>query len=359
MTTPDPTSPIHCRNRPPVTSHLDRGAVRVTLLLRLFALGRRGARGGLAAIIAVLVVSTSLAPAIATQPARPTPTGFTAARAWGVVAFSASGDTLTTLQHKMGRPFASDAVSPGLDGGSDYPNSIARAAIAAHGLIYLNIDSAQSSPVDRRPYCYIDILHGQHDGLIDSWARAIVATHYANTVISFQHEQSVSSAMQPKCSTDTPAQYSQAYDYVFKRMRAAGVTAPFAWVPTAGAFASGLADQYMPPAADFSVVGVDAYSGTGTAWKSASSLLQPLFHWQATKAPNKQLLIGQLGATETDARAPQWYADAISLLEQHRNLLAVNWNVVADRASGRMYSPLLNDHTLAIWLKASRDPFFS
>ena len=307
----------------------------------------------------MLVVSTSLAPAIATQPAGPTPTGFTAARAWGVVAFSASGDTLTTLQHKMGRPFASDAVSPGLDGGSDYPNSIARAAIAAHGLIYLNIDSAQSSPVDRRPYCYIDILHGQHDGLIDSWARAIVATHYANTVISFQHEQSVSSAMQPKCSTDTPAQYSQAYDYVFKRMRAAGVTAPFAWVPTAGAFASGLADQYMPPAADFSVVGVDAYSGTGTAWKSASSLLQPLFHWQATKAPNKQLLIGQLGATETDARAPHWYADAISLLEQHRNLLAVNWNVVADRASGRMYSPLLNDHTLAIWLKASRDPFFS
>lgn len=334
-------------------------AVRVTRLLRLIALARRGARAGLAAIIAVLVVSISLSPAIATQPAGPTPNGLTAARAWGVVAFSAPADTLTTLQHKMGRRFASYSVSPGLDGGSDYPNLIARGAIAAHGLIYLNINSAHGSTQDRRPYCYIDILHGRHDGLIDSWARAIVATHYANTVISFQHEQSVSSAMQPKCSTDTPAQYSRAYDYVFTRMRAAGVTAPFAWVPTAGALASGLADQYMPPAADFSVVGVDAYSGIGTTWRSASSLLQPLFHWQATKAPNKQLLIGEIGATETDTRAPHWYADAISLLMQHRNLLAVNWNVVSDRASGRMYSPLLNDHTLAIWLKASRDPFFS
>jgi hypothetical protein len=359
VVTSDPISPSHCRNRPPVTSDLNRAAVRVALLVRLFAVGRRGARGGLAAIIAVLVVSISLSPAIATQPAGPTPTALTAARAWGVDAFSASSDTLTTLQNKMGRRFASYAVSPGLDGGSDYPNLITRAAIAAHGLIYLNINSAQGSTQDRRPYCYIDILHGRHDGLIDRWARAIVATHYANTVIGFQKEQSISSAMQPRCSTDTPAQYSRAYDYVFKRMRGAGVTAPFAWVPTAGALASGLADQYMPPAADFSVVGVDAYSGTGTTWRSASSLLQPLFHWQATKAPNKQLLIGEIGATETDARAPHWYAEAISLLKQHRNLLAVNWNVVADRASGRMYSPLLNDQTLAIWLKASRDPFFN
>jgi hypothetical protein len=356
---PDPISPSYRTSHRPVTSELTRAAVRATRLLRLFAPGRRGARGGLTAIIAVLVVSMSLSPAIATQPAGPTATGLTAARAWGVDAFSASSDTLTTLQNKMGRRFASYAVSPGLDGGSDYPNLITRAAIAAHGLIYLNINSAQGSTQDRRPYCYIDIIHGRHDGLIDRWARAIVATHYPNTVISFQKEQSISSAMQPRCSTDTPAQYSRAYDYVFKRMRGAGVTAPFAWVPTAGALASGVADQYMPPAADFSVVGVDAYSGTGTTWRSASSLLQPLFHWQATKAPNKQLLIGEIGATETDARAPHWYAEAISLLKQHRNLLAVNWNVVADRASGRMYSPLLNDQTLAIWLKASRDPFFN
>ena len=350
--------PSHCRNRHPVTSDLIRGSRRPTFLLRPSALGR-SARGGLAAIIAVLVVSTSLSPAIATQPAAPSPTGLTATRAWGVDAFSAPDDTVTTLQHKMGQRFASYAVYFELDGGSDYPNLIAQAAIAAHGLIYLNINSAHGSLQDRRPYCYIDILHGRQDGLIDNWARAIVATHYANTVISFQHEQSVDSAVQPKCRTDTPAQYSQAYDYVFKRMRAAGVTAPFAWVPTAGALASGLADQYMPPAADFSVVGVDAYAGTGTTWHSASSMLQPLFRWQATKAPNKQLLIGEIGATQTDARAPHWYAEAISLLKQHRNLLAVHWNVVADRASGRMYSPLINDHTLAIWLKASRDPFFS
>lgn len=316
----------------------------------------RRARAAAIAFGVVLALFVPLAPAGATPSS---PLGqLTTIRAWGVDAFSAPDSTLSTLQRRMGKKFGSYAVYGMLDEAYKFPSANARAAIAANSLIYLNINSAHGDTQHRQPYCYIDIIHGRENRLIDAWSRAITGTHYSDIVISFQHEQSITTSVQPKCSTDTPAQYGQAFDFVVKRMRAGGVRAPFAWVSTASALAYGDAANYAPPAADYDVIGEDAYSGVGSKWRSASTQLSALFNWQTRHAPGKLLLLGEIGATETDARAPQWYADAINLLENHRDLLAVNWNVVSDRASGRMYSPLINAHTLRIWLAGASDPFF-
>jgi hypothetical protein len=301
----------------------------------------------------------SAGPALSAKPPSVPPPALSITHAWGIDAFSTPGDTITKLQTKMGRKFASFAVYAQLDEGSTYPLWDAREAMSAHGLVYLNINSSSGPMRSRSAYCYLDIIGGREDALIDRWSRAIVATHYANMVITFQHEQSIKTAMQPKCSSDTPAGYGKAFDHIFKRMRASGVNAPFAWVPAAAAFTTGVADSYQPPAADFSVVGVDAYSGTGPSWRSASALLTPLFKWQANKAPNKSLLIGEIAATQTDARAPQWYADAIALLEKHDNLVAVNWNGANQPSSGQRYCPLINALTLTIWLAGAKDRFFS
>jgi hypothetical protein len=319
----------------------------------------RSAHVALGAVIALVL---SIGPALAGQPAPlapAAPAALSRTHAWGIDAFATTGDTITTLQTKMGRTFASHAVYAQLNEGSTYPLWDARVAMSAHALIYLNINSSSGPTRSRSPYCYLNIIAGNQDSLINQWSHAILATHYANMVITFQHEQSVKSAVQPKCSSDTPARYGQAFDHIYKRMRAAGVTAPFAWVPASAAFVTGAANSYAPPAADFSIVGVDAYSGTGRGWRSASAQLTPLFKWQASKAPNKSLLIGEIAATETDQRAPQWYADAIALLKQHNNLVAVNWNGANDASAGHLFSPLLNAATLKIWLAAAKDPFFT
>jgi hypothetical protein len=315
----------------------------------------RSAHVALGAVIALVV---SAGPALAAQPASVAPAALSGTHAWGIDAFATTGDTIATLQTKMGRPFASHAVYAQLNEGSSYPLWDARVAMSEHALIYLNINSSSGPTRSRTPFCYLSIIGGTQDRLIDQWSHAIVATRYANMVITFQHEQSVKSAVQPKCSSDTPARYGQAFDHIYKRMRASGVTARFAWVPAAAAFATGAANSYAPPAADFSIVGVDAYSGTGQGWRSASAQLTPLFRWQASKAPNKSLLIGEIAATQTDQRAPQWYADAIALLKQHNNLVAVNWNGANDASAGHLFSPLLNPATLKIWLAAAQDPFF-
>jgi hypothetical protein len=311
--------------------------------------------GRLALLTVVATVGAAVVAPIPGASAAPAARTLVTPHAWGVDAFSAPSQTITKLQNKMNRSFSSFAVYSQIDEGSTYPLADARQAMAAGGLIYLNINAASGPTNNRTPNCYVDIVAGHLDADIDAWSQAILATHYTNMVIGFQHEAQVTSRMQPKCHSDTPSGYAAAYDHIYHRMRDAGVTAPFAWVPTAAAFQKDQASQYEPPVDDFSIIGADAYSKTGSSWRDASLVLSPFFSWAATHAPDKALMIGEIGADQSDSRAPQWYRDAIAIMQQHNNLMMVNWNA---STGGTPYSPLVNAQSLQVWVAAAQNGFF-
>jgi hypothetical protein len=276
-----------------------------------------------------------------------------------VDAYSAPPGAIARLEQLMGRPFEAFSVYEGLDDAASYPNDAARAAIARHALIYLNINASHRSGGTKLPFCWSDVAAGTYDSMIDDWAQAILVNGYSRLVITFEHEPNVDNAHQPKCGSDTPAGYRDAFHHVYLRMRQDGIRFPFAFVPTASTFRTGVVNAYAPRPSDYQVVGTDAYNRVPAGqhhYHTAAEVLLPVFQWAEANAPGKPVLIGEIGDTQNDPRSARWIADAIGLLRSQANLLAVNWNVTT--TSKGPYSPLLEPRALATWIEGARLPYF-
>jgi len=289
----------------------------------------------------------------------PGPTGPAGAAAWGVDGYSAPPGAIRQLEQAAGRPFGAFSVYVGLRDASTYPTAVAREAMARQALIYLNINSSYRAGGRKIADCWSRISAGRFDSSIDAWASAILASRYSNMVITFEHEPNVDNVHQPKCQSDTPANYRAAFAHVYARMRSDGVRTPFAFVPTVSVYRTGKVDAYAPPPSSYQVVGADVYNRVpkgGRHSHSPRQLLEPMYMWIRAHAPGKPVLIGEIGEDQHDPNAARWIAQAIGMLTSHGNLLAVDWNVTTD--ANVPYSPLSNAQSRATWIEGARLPYF-
>lgn len=289
----------------------------------------------------------------------PGPSGSLGSAAWGVDGYSAPPGAIAQLERAMGRSFDAFSVYEGLDSSGQYPSAIAREAMSRHSLIYLNINSSHRVGGVKVPFCWSGIAGGRYDAMLDEWARAILATGYQRMVITFEHEPNVRNVHQPKCDGDTPTTYRAAFHHVYQRMRAEGIRFPFAFVPTASTFRTGVVNAYAPRPSDYQVIGADVYNRVPAGqptYHTAAEALMPMYDWIEVHAPDKPVLIGEIGTTQHDPLSARWIADAIGLVRSQGNLLAVNWNVTATVKGP--YSPLLSSRALATWLEGAGLPYF-
>jgi outer membrane protein assembly factor BamB len=283
-----------------------------------------------------------------------------AAPLWGVDGFSAPPGGIDILESMMGHPFGAASDYLQLDQGAAWPDAVALRGLDAGALVYLNIESARLDASGVKiPVCWAAVAGGDADGLLHQWVDSIVGLgDQGHLLVSFNHEPDVSSDSQPRCDTDTPEDYRQAYHHVHSFFVAGGVTAPFAFVPSGGAYRNGVVEQYLPPAGDFSVIGTDAYNKVADPsdpkYRTPDQVLDPFFTWRTAHAPGLQMLIGELGENQGDPGASKWISEALALLDSAPGLLAVDWNIRTD--PDHPYSPLLNQAALGTWLDGAGAP---
>ena len=172
--------------------------------------------------------------------------------------------------------------------------------------------------------CWRDITAGSHDDDIRGWAHAIVAERYQHLmIITIGHEPNVRSRQQPKCPGDTPSDYGRMYDHVYRLMRGAGVTAPFAFVPTMSLFRVGQADAYLPPASEVQVYGADAYNRVPVGhegYHSGADDLATMLAWGDRRLPGRPVILGEIGDVCRDPAQAKWVRGVLNAVRSARGL---------------------------------------
>jgi hypothetical protein len=275
---------------------------------------------------------------------------------WGADAFSAPKGAVNQAELAMGARFESFAIYSNIDRAGAMDSKKVTHAIEVGAMIYVNINShiigKRGTPV---PICFSAVAAGHRDQQLQAWARGILATHYSNFVITFNHEPMWRSASQPKCSPryDNPTTYKAAWSHVRKLFIADGILAKWAYVMTWGATKGKNALLYRPPPRTFQVIGTDQYYGCHDDVYAPADAFKSFFDWTAQYARTKEVLVGEIGALTTcPVRSLRWLEAGKARLLAH-NVLAVNWNLRTD--AGKEFNPLLQPDIRAWWLDWAAD----
>lgn len=169
------------------------------------------------------------------------------------------------------------------------------------------------------------VVAGDHDALIDRWAREIAA--YGHPVML---------RLAPEMNGDWlpwstgvngngPGDYVAAWRHVRERFRAAGASnAVFVWNPTASFEGSTPLPSLYPGDADW--VAVDGYNWGAVrawGWQSFDDVLAPTVRALGALAPGVPVMVAEIGCAP-DGRKPAWITDAFSRA-QAEGVDAVVW----------------------------------
>ena len=265
---------------------------------------------------------------------------------WGLGVSNAAVDQ-DKLEQAMGQTFQAIGIYSMLTG-NNYPTSSARRSASADADIYININSWRLVGSRKVCYPYSNYVNHDYDAYLQKWVNDLQAFNYPNTYLTFTHEPTVKSDAQPGCGS--ASEYRQAYDYVFHYFRNHGVTYPFVWWMVASSFGQGYAQDWQPPAADFSEVAVDGYNRFIQGdWRTPEDIFPPAEDY--ANNIGKPLVIGEIGTLE-DPNNPQrkanWFIDAANLFRSW-NLGAILWN------DDQNYHPSTTSTSLAGWVEASQN----
>jgi hypothetical protein len=264
-----------------------------------------------------------------------------------VDAYSVPTSTIAYVQSLMGHQFEAFSDYEGWRSYSGWPGRTADLARAAHGLLYVNINTHETVHGRKVPVCWRDITAGRYDADIRGWASAIAAQGYQRwMVITIGHEPNVKSRQQPKCDGDSPSQYARMYDHVYRLMRSGGVTARFAFVPTISVYRIGQADAYLPPVDEIQVYGADLYNRVprGDAdYHRGSDDLATMLAWGDRRLPGRPVILGEIGDVCRDPAQDDWVRDVLNAVRAHGHFVAVNWNLTG------AYNPL-DGPARSVWL---------
>ena len=261
------------------------------------------------------------------------PGGGSTGSAWGVDAYSAPPTLINQVQNLMGGGFEAFSDYHEWNGYRAWPGRTARLAKANDGLLYLNINTHERPGSSKVPVCWSSIAAGEDDDVVIAWAAAIMREgDQRDMVITIEHEPNVVSRHQPKCHGDTPTAYRAMFDHVYRVMRAHGVTARFAFVPTMSLYRTHQADAYLPPAADVQVYGADEYNRVprGRAgYHAAAGDLATMLAWGDQHLPGRGVILGEIGDTRRDPAQGAWVEGILAAARAHGHFLALNWNLTS------------------------------
>jgi hypothetical protein len=265
---------------------------------------------------------------------------------WGIGVVNGAVDQ-DELQDAMGQTFQAEGIYMPLSGWN-YPTADANRSKNNGARVYININSWRHVGSKKICYPYTNYLHHDYDAYLQKWVNDLLAFNYADTYLTFTHEPTVQSEAQPHCGTS--AQYVQAFDYVFHYFRNHGVTYPFVWWMVASSFGQGYAQDWQPPASDFSVVAVDGYNRfLDGEWRTPEFIFTPAQDY--AQDIGKPLIVGEIGSVEdphNSARKGNWFIDAANLFRSW-SLPAILWN------DDQNYHPSTTEASLAGWVSASEN----
>jgi hypothetical protein len=270
---------------------------------------------------------------------------------WGADAYSAPNGSVEEAEAAMGTVFEGYSHYSNLTNVQMMTRKSMERSISEHALVYINLNSeAIGKKGHEVPICWSAIAAGNRDTQLHEWTAAILATHYNHFLFTFNHEPMWSSPKHPNCGPkyDNPTTYKAAFHHVRALFIADGIDAPWAYVMTWGAtkWAGGL--LYRPPLEDFDVIGTDQYYQCVNSVYRPSSAFKSFFEWTALYAPDKPVLVGEIGALTTcPYKALTWLNAAKTRLQVH-DVLAINWNLRTN--VDQEYNPLLQDDIKAWWL---------
>jgi hypothetical protein len=271
---------------------------------------------------------------------------------WGADAFSAPNGAVNDAEAAMGTVFESYSLYSNLWRVQLMGTAKMAQAMHENALVYININS---ETVGKRsghvvPVCWSAVAAGNRDTQLHAWTAAILATHYHRFLFTFNHEPMWSSPKHPNCGPkyDNPTTYKAAYNHVRDLFIADGVDAPWAYVMTWGATKWDGGMLYRPALSDFDVIGTDQYYQCNNSVYRPSSAFKSFFEWTALYAPDKPVLVGEIGALSTcPFKALNWLNAAKTRLLAH-DVLVINWNLRTN--TDMEYNPLLQDDIKAWWL---------
>ena len=170
---------------------------------------------------------------------------------------------------------------------------------------------------DQSNYQLRDITAGQHDALIEEWARDVAA--YGKPVhIRWAHEANGTwYPYSPGVNGNATGgeEYKAAFRYIVDKFRAAGATnAKFVWCVNEESWGSTPIEQMYPGDAYVDLVAIDGYNmaaGINPAWRSFTQIFAPTYDKMVnTVAPTKPVYIGEMSSNEYGGDKAAWIRSA-------------------------------------------------
>lgn len=166
-------------------------------------------------------------------------------------------------------------------------------------------------------YTLANIINGSFDTYITTWATA--AKNWEHPFfLRFAHEMNGRTwyPWQEGFNTNTSGQYVQAWKHVIDIFRSVGANnVSWVWCPNV-IFTGSTPLQGLYPGDDYvDWVALDGYNRATSSsnWKSFSMVYNASFAELALIAPEKNIMIAEIGSSETGGNKAEWIADAISV----------------------------------------------
>lgn len=204
----------------------------------------------------------------------------------------------------------------------------------------------------REPACQPDfalrrLLSGCYDHYIDTWAEAL-ARCQAPLWLRPMHE--MNGNWYPWGGTvngNTPSLYRETWRYLRRRFAAAGAQqVSWVWCPYAISVpdtAANRLEQYFPGIEQVDWLALDGYnwgtSQTWSRWQSFSEIFSAAYNQILTLAPDKPLMLAELGCAEAGGDKAAWLREACGAISSHfANIKALVWFQIDKECDWRLNS---------------------
>ncbi len=230
----------------------------------------------------------------------------------------------------------------------DFPARFAE-DVNAHGAVALISwepwDSWRGG-ADQPRYALRRIVAGDHDGLVERWAREI-ARYRRPVMLRFAPEMNGDwLPWSAGANGNRPGEYVAAWRHVRERFRQAGAAnAVWVWNPIAAYDGSAPLRELFPGAGEVNWLAIDGYNWGGTrdwGWQSYADIFSPTLRAFRALAPSRPVMIAETGSAP-DPRKPAWVtgtlssarADGVGAVVWFEFDKETDWRLAGDPASAR------------------------
>jgi beta-mannanase len=238
----------------------------------------------------------------------------------------------------------------------DFPAGLARSVNGRGAVLLVSWEpwDSERGGADQPRYALRRIAAGEHDALIDRWARE-TAAYGRPVMLRFAAEMNGDwLPWSTGVNGNRRGDYVAAWRHVRERFRRAGAdNAVWVWNPIAAYDGSTPLGELFPGAGQVDWLAVDGFNWGDTrdwGWQSYADVLAPTVHALGALAPRKPLMIAETGSAPGPGRGA-WVtdmlrsarADGVDALVWFEFAKETDWRLAADPAAARAAHAVLRD----------------